>query len=270
MFCRDCKRDLSGHQGTVCPDCGTGFDPDDPNTFYVSPPTGVDGFGKPITTQPRKRTVLATAAILFYLLIYSTIIPGSIDSVEEDNTHETQKANIRTCFAAWRLQVLGDEGAAEFKKSTVEMNFPPAYSAWGDKTAFHFLSVSQALRPAMTIPLLLYTLLLAILRTKRSRLFFSIATACVLATIAINTFNEQIVENTWPKSYNFVDDYVYVSAPNQNNTTGDLYIVLYERYPSESGGRYVVENNGYIQWVTDRKLANMLDKQGANLQANPS
>ena len=116
----------------------------------------------------------------------------------------------------------------------------------------------------MTIPLLLYTLLLAILNTRKLRLGYSIATACVLTAIAIHTFNEQIMENAWPRSYNFVDDYVYVSAPNQNNPAGDLHIILYERFPSESGGRYLVENNGYIQWVTDRKLANMLDKQGAS------
>ncbi len=210
--------------------------------------------------------MLATAAILFYLMIYSIIIPGSIDSVEEDNTHETRKANIRTCFAAWRLQVLEGTNTADLKKSTVEINFPPAYSVWNDKIPFLFLSVSQALRPAMTIPLLLYTLLLAILNTRKLRLGYSIATACVLTAIAIHTFNEQIMENAWPRSYNFVDDYVYVSAPNQNNPAGDLHIILYERFPSESGGRYLVENNGYIQWVTDRKLANMLDKQGASLQ----
>ncbi len=62
-FCRDCGHALAGLRSPICPECGRGFDPDDPRTTVDSP-------------KPWRRTIAALVRplVVFNLLVATAVV----------------------------------------------------------------------------------------------------------------------------------------------------------------------------------------------------
>lgn len=268
MYCRRCLYDLRGQEVPRCPECGRPYDPDDTATYLRERL----GWPRRVLQLIRRRRILLIVLLTLALIVAcwrgrrelryampARIHPGRISA-----------CNAKEILTEWHIQQADRPSQRCLDFLVARRDASLSYSATTEFGAARHAAGARAFLVYVRVfaPLLIiYVAGVGVLMGRRAtRPVCGVIVVLACACLA-SYFQEEVIRIVWPGSHAFLADYIYVCPidvtrrPPRSGQT----VALYERVPTAGSRRIVGFTDGHAEALRDKKLAQLLQAQGAEL-----
>ena len=233
MYCKKCEYDLRGQEALRCPECGRGFDPYDPSSYYDRPGrahrvwVALRGFRIP------PATLLTSAWVIW--MVTATGVLNEVRSVDGRNLALSCAHMIVIQWKIWQQQ---DPTIRNFDRVAAIRDFPPLLGAYVEQDRIdrrNRLLRVKGWNPRFVVPTAIYALLMIpLVRPRRRWIAMGVLVICAAIIPALYKSTE-IADALFPEdtslkpSHAYLDDYVYidgtqfVSSDDYSNRTIAVY-----------------------------------------------
>ncbi len=277
MYCKICEYDLRGQEAPRCPECGTYYDPADPNSF-LEYPGRLFRVGVLLGAMRIPLIVLLTCLWAFFMLVG----PDAFKHHREVDYRQPAPAMyLKMITRQWGLWQKVDPTIRHFDKTMALRDLPRMLGTyvkleraerrkriWWAARVIPYPAVVTAIYALLIIPLL---------HKKRRRIALGVLMVCVVlipGSIGASKLSAILLpEGPLPaKSHAYLDDYVYLDgvqfiplADVNRSTT----IVAYEkRIAGKNGTRYISFDDGHVERVRGDRARALFEAQGLEYPTN--
>lgn len=267
MFCRFCYYDLHGQEMPRCPECGTAFAFDDPDSFLQKSP-GTLGRIRMLLWLRRRRKAFVVA--LTILLLGGCAVAGSrLPSGQFSRaTGGHARTNLMGIMTEWFIQKNDRPQETTFDIDAAKIAMQPGFSPWTESDASHRRALVTYLfihAPFFVITSLVYLLLVATAVGRRARWGIVVLVAALSFVLFGSLSPFQTADRLCPGSYAFLNDIVFLPDVDlgrtnaQRSRTIAAYDVQSFRRP---GRRCIAFASGAVQWLRDDRARPLFQAQG--------
>lgn len=261
-YCRTCGYDLRGQIEPRCPECATGFDPQDPTTFYSKPVTRVRKLTRTIQGRPFLiPTLLAFTLGAYYAVNLFTARFGCDSS---PSPYGIDQMNLKSIMTSWKIALndVPDDPNRALEAALLDCSPSLSVRTQWDAIIFRLNWRERCEGTAAKItPVAVYGLLLVLLCRARIRragklIFFAAAMLIIVC----------VMHGAWlnllaPKTLDYLNDYVFLPDADWSNRSASATVAAFEKPPR--GRRLLVGfTDGHVNVITTGEFRSLAQQQG--------
>lgn len=265
MFCRFCYYDLHGQQIPRCPECGTAFAFDDPDSFLRKTPGSL---GRMLFWFRKRRRVLAIALTILLLCSYavaSSHLPSFPRSVK---IGQYASMHLKCVMTTWFIQKNDRPQQKTFDVDDAKNDMSPSFSAWSETDAAHRKRWTTYLlvhAPMFVAPTVAYLLVVAALVGRPARREAVVLIVALSSVLFGSLSPSKTAGRLCPGSYAFLNDIVFLpdvdlgrTNPQRSRTIAAYDVQSFRRL----GRRCIAFASGAVQWLPDDRARPLFQAQG--------
>lgn len=270
MYCRACYYDLRGQVALRCPECGRGFDPDDPGSFLYRP-----GRLRGLWNEIKEcRTAFAIMLTCGWVLCMLFVLPELSARRHHGHGRGSVVGHLRTIIIQRMIWQRYDPKRRNYDRQAAVRVLPLSFSAYTEQTKIKcrkYLSRAKAVAPYYLVPTAIYALLLIPLVQRRWRWIALglLVTCVVLVPASRNVF--KIADALLPEglslkpTHAYLDDYVHIYNVDivRGNIKPSRTIAAYA-LPSFEGDqlRIIAFSDSHVEQLQDDEAMPLFEAQG--------
>lgn len=267
MFCRFCHYDLRALDTPRCPECGRSFAPGDPGTFLVDLPTfrsRVLGSVRGCGCWCMEHRV---AIIVFGALLWVVTAALCLPAIPRYHGSAGYHSNLKMVMTTWLIRQNDSSSQTNFDKAAARRDMMPSFSPWTEgSTAGGKWKLRTTLDglPLFAAPTALYAGLIALLWCGRiRRVALTIVGVCVLSLVP-SYCSSRISELWFPRSYAFLDDYIYVDGVKFADVANPGRTIAAYDWRTFIGDvpRFIAFADGHVDWLDEDEARALFAAQG--------
>ena len=275
MYCRACYYDLRGQVALRCPECGRGFDPDDPGSFLYRP-----GRFRGLWNEIKEcRTAFVIMLTCGWVLCMLFVLP-ELNARTRGHSRGPVISHLRMITIQRILWQRDDPKNRNYDRQAAVRDLPALLSPHTEQTKIKcrkYLSRAKAVAPYYLIPTAIYALLLIPLVQRRWRWIALglLVTCVVLVPASRNGF--EIADALLPEGFSlkpthaYLDDYVHIDDVDMVTSKGkpSRIIAAYVLQSFEGDQlRIIAFSDSHVEQLQDDEAMPLFEAQGLEYPAS--
>ncbi len=265
MFCRFCYYDLHGQEMPRCPECGTAFAFDDPDSFLRKTPGSL---GRTLFWLRRRRLILIIAMTVLLLWSYAAAHSHLPSLANATHPIHLARTNLKRVMTARLIQRYKHPQQTVFDLNSAKKYMQPSFSPWSEAGAAHTKALITDLlvrSPFFIVPTMAYLLAVSLLAGRRVRRGVLILLVALSLVLFGSSLPRKTADLLCGGTYEFLNDIVFlpgIDLASSNPQRGKTIAAYDAQSFCRTGGWGIAFADGHVQWYWDDRAKPLFQAQG--------
>jgi len=268
MYCRQCHYDLRALTTNRCPECGSEFNPEIPDTYYREYPS-IGWHLRTTLKRLRQYCIRQRVQIVFVFSAFCALVILILPSPRLNWQGEPVRLsvqNLKMILTEWKIQQHKSHEITAFDKRLATENLPPSISPWSEKTRAKARSAvfDFAQKSILCAPTIVVMLLISLLWRGRARRIALTLSVIILLSICTAIDPEFVSKSLLASNRKYLDDYLILNGIDiENPPFGGTTIVAYDSQSFTGEQRRTIGfADGHVVSWWDHRAKVLFEEQG--------